>query len=174
VVIGSEMSGGVRNVFAHDCHFEGSDTGIRLKSNAARGGVVENIHYRDITMRDIRTDAITLITDYGAWGAAGNATHHPIFRNISIRNVTCDGARRAAIVQATAHKPVQNLLLENVSITAKSGLHFEWVQGLKLRDVTSKPAAGEPVSFKHCEQIDHVPPQARGGDPRPPAQRSRG
>ena len=173
IVIGSEMSGGVRNVLAHDCRFEGSNVGIRLKSNAARGGVVENIHYRDITMRDIKTDAIQLITDYTAWGAAGKAAHHPTFRNITFRNVTCDSARRAAIVQATAHKPVQNLLLENVSITAKSGLHFEWVQGLKLRNVTSKPAAGEPISFKHCEQVDHVPPQASGAGPRPPAQRNR-
>jgi hypothetical protein len=47
------------------------------------------------------------------------------------------------------------------------------VQGLKLRDVTSKPDAGEPISFKHCDHVDHVPPQASGADPRPPAQRTR-
>jgi polygalacturonase len=173
IVIGSEMSGGVRNVLAHDCVFEGSSTGIRLKSNAARGGVVENIHYRDITMRDIKTDAIQLITDYTAWGAAGNAAHHPTFRNITIRNVTCDGALRAAIVQATSHRPVENLVLENVTLTAKSGLRFEWVRGLRLRQVTSTPEAGEPISFRNCEQVDPVPPPANGAGSRSPASRNR-
>jgi polygalacturonase len=162
VVIGSEMSGGVRNVFAHDCLFEGSNVGIRLKSNAARGGVVENIHYRDITMRAIKTDAIHLITDYGAWGAAGQATYHPTFRNITIRNVTGEGARRAAIVQATAQKPVENLIIENVSLQAKAGMQFEWVRGLRLRNVTSAPESGEPVVFKNCEQVDALPSHQGG------------
>ena len=60
IVIGSETSGGVRNVLAYDCVYDGSDVGIRLKSNASRGGVVENIHYRNITMRNIKTEAIQL------------------------------------------------------------------------------------------------------------------
>jgi polygalacturonase len=157
IVIGSDMSGGVRNVLAQDCIFDGSNAGIRLKSNAARGGIVENIHYRDITMRNIKADAITLITDYSAWGKADNQTNYPVFRNITIRNVTCDGAARAAIVQATAHKPVENLMLENVSIKAKTGMKFDWVEGLKLRKVTSKPASGEPISIRNCASVDTEP-----------------
>ena len=153
IVIGSEMSGGVRNVLAQDCRFEGSNVGIRLKSNPARGGVVENIHYRDITMRDIRTDAIQLVTDYGAWGAAGSATSYPLFRDILIRNVTCDGAERAANVQATAYKPIEALTLLNVSIKAKTGMQFNWVRGLTVRNVTCEPASGEPISMRNCTSV---------------------
>ena len=53
MVIGSDTSGGVRNVLAYDCVYDGSDVGIRLKSNASRGGVVENLYYRNITMRKV-------------------------------------------------------------------------------------------------------------------------
>ena len=58
IVIGSDTSGGVRNVLAYDCVYDGSDVGIRLKSNASRGGVVENLYYRNITMRQIKNEAI--------------------------------------------------------------------------------------------------------------------
>ena len=54
VVIGSDMSGGVRNVFVHDCDFSGSLIGIRLKSSRGRGGVVENVWYQDIELGDIK------------------------------------------------------------------------------------------------------------------------
>ena len=51
--IGSETSGGVRNVQVRNCTFEGTENGIRIKSQRGKGGVVENVSYSDITMKDV-------------------------------------------------------------------------------------------------------------------------
>src|SRR5690606_26690128 len=57
-VVGSEMSGGARNIFVSNCTFMGTDKGIRFKTTRGRGGVVENIHIKDINMFDIVDEAI--------------------------------------------------------------------------------------------------------------------
>src|SRR4030042_5135326 len=106
VTIGSEMSGGVRNVSVSGCTFMGTDVGLRLKSIRGRGGVVEDIFFSDIDMIDIPTQAISFNLYYGGLSATemlGNGINSgnnkeeipavseetPRFRNISIRNVTC-------------------------------------------------------------------------------------
>ena len=153
IVIGSDTSGGVRNVLAYDCVYDGSDVGIRLKSNASRGGVVENLYYRNITMRLIKNEAIRLESNYTAWMASAEATHYPVFRNINIKDIVCDGAGSAAFIQGTAQKPLENINLENVSIRARTGMKFDWVQGLSLRKVTTTTASGPPVVFQHCNDV---------------------
>ena len=157
IVIGSEMSGGVRNVLVQNCVFDGSNTGIRLKSNAARGGVVDNIHLRDITMRRIKTDAITLITNYANWGPAGEAARHPIFRNLIIENVTCDEAERALMVEGTTHRRVENLTLRNVAIKARKGMEFHWVNGLSLANVACDSATGRPLLIRNSTGVTESP-----------------
>ena len=57
-VIGSEMSGGVKNVYVSECSFIGTDVGLRFKSARGRGGVVENIYINNINMIDIPNDAL--------------------------------------------------------------------------------------------------------------------
>ncbi|MCC6124089.1 MAG: glycoside hydrolase family 28 protein [Pirellulales bacterium] len=153
VVIGSEMSGGVRNIFAHDCRFEGTDAGLRIKSNAARGGTVEKIRYRNIRMENIRDEAIQIRTDYGAYMASRNGNAHPIFRDIAIENVTCNGAQAAANVRGTANRPIENLTLKNVAIEARTGMVFEWVDRLRLIDAACKPSQGAPLACKNCRDV---------------------
>ena len=63
-VIGSEMSGGVRNVVASNCVFQGTDTGIRIKSQRGRGGVVEGVTISNIVMQDVASP-FTITTFYG-------------------------------------------------------------------------------------------------------------
>jgi len=153
IVIGSDMSGDVRNIFAYDCQFDGADRGIRLKSNASRGGVVENIWYENIIMRNIRAEAIRINTHYGAYMADKGGKAYPLFRNITIRDVTCDGARVAVSMDGTIHKPIENITLENVSIKARSGMTFRWVNGLKLKNVKSKSSKGKPISYTDCKNV---------------------
>ena len=56
--MGSEMSGGVKNMFVSNCNFIGSDIGLRFKTNRGRGGVVENIYVNNVNMKDIPAEAI--------------------------------------------------------------------------------------------------------------------
>ena len=58
-VVGSEMSGGVKNILVKHCQFLGTDVGLRFKSTRGRGGIVENIFIDGVSMTDIATDAIT-------------------------------------------------------------------------------------------------------------------
>jgi polygalacturonase len=158
IVIGSETSGGVRNLLVYDCVYDGSDCGIRLKSNPARGGVVEKIHYRNIRMRRIKTEAIRLESNYAAWGAAENQTHYPTFRNINIADIVCDGAGRAAWIQGNAHQPIENLRLDRVSISgANSGLWLENIQGVTLNHVTCGGSSGPSVVITNCTDVVRRP-----------------
>ena len=70
-VIGSEMSGGVKNVYVSECSFIGTDVGLRFKSARGRGGVVENIYINNINMIDIPHDALIADLYYAAKSAPG-------------------------------------------------------------------------------------------------------
>jgi len=152
VVIGSEMSGGVRNVLAHNCFFDGTDIGIRLKSARGRGGVVENVWFRDIEMDNICGAAISLNTMYKAWAATGSGKA-PVFRNIRIRNVTCKQADAAVTIGGLAEQPIENVILEQVSIAANTGLVATDVNGLKLSGVTIDAAGGQAFQIKNCYNV---------------------
>ncbi len=138
IVIGSETSGGIRNIYAHDNYYKGSVIGIRLKSNASRGGTIENIYYENIKMEDIRQEAIRVETDYGAFMASENGTNYPVFRNLNFSNITCNHADVAVSMEGTVHQPVEQVTLKDIDITARQDMSFNWVNGLKMENVDIK------------------------------------
>ena len=138
-VVGSEMSGGVKNIKVQNCQFLGTDVGLRFKSTRGRGGVVENIFIDRISMMDIKTDAITFNMFYGGKSVVetiedddlpDNLTKMkvdettPVFRNINIENIICNGAGRAMEFNGLAEMPIDGIFLKNVHIIAKSGAEF--------------------------------------------------
>lgn len=150
VVIGSEMSGGVRHVLAQRCQFSGTLAGIRLKAGRGRGGVVSDITLRDIAMNDIQGDAITVDLYYGGkpkfevngQGQRVNVTPPlpvdettPQFRDITMERVTCGRAGRAIFINGLPEMPVSNLSLSHVSITATQGAEYYFCKDLRLNDV---------------------------------------
>lgn len=134
-VIGSDTGGDIRDVYVHDCVFRGTDRGIRFKSNASRGGIVENIYCENITMEDLRYEVIWIETDYGAYMASENGKAYPVFRNLSFRNITCNNAGEAINMQGTNHTPIENVALENLDISAGKGMNLNWVNGLTVKNV---------------------------------------
>jgi len=135
VVIGSGMSGGVRNVYAHDCSFTGTATGIRLKTMRGRGGVVENVWFENITMSAIECDAIRLNMFYGCITVEPKSDNQPVFRNITVKNVRCDGAETGIFLRGLPESKLQNITLEQVSVTANKGMVCSNVDGLRMNDV---------------------------------------
>ncbi|WP_323813749.1 glycoside hydrolase family 28 protein [Cellvibrio sp. NN19] len=111
VVIGSEISGGVRNVFVENCEMSSPELerGIRIKTNSVRGGLIENFYLRDITIGEVQT-AIVIDFDYEE-GDAGKFT--PTVRNIDIRNLVCQQAQQVFQVRGYERSPIQNLHLNN-------------------------------------------------------------
>lgn len=160
--IGSEMSGGIRNISIRNCMFLGTDVGIRFKSTRGRGGVVENIFIQDILMKDIPTDAIRFNMYYNYQApipeddnsnqADSKKKHHvfqvseetPIFRKIYLKNIICKGAARAVLLQGLPEMAIQHIELDNVMISSKTGLVCVDADQIKLTNVTIIPE-DEPV-----------------------------
>jgi len=112
VVIGSEISGGVRNVFAENCIMDSPhlDRAIRIKTNAIRGGIIENLFVRNIEVGQV-SEAVLKIDFYYEEGDKGDFT--PIVRNIHLENITSQKSPYAIWIKAFERSPVRNLVLRN-------------------------------------------------------------
>ena len=167
-VIGSEMSGGVRNIEIRDCTFIGTDTGLRFKSTRGRGGVVENIYIRRILMKDIPAAAITFnmfysgqapIVDPGqatgidAEAATPVSEKTPQFKNIFITDVIARGAAQAVELLGLPEMPLQNIEMKNVSISSEKGLLGMNADGVKLVNVEILPQKGPVLAFHNGTNI---------------------
>jgi polygalacturonase len=152
VVIGSEMSGDVRNVFVRNCIFDGTDRGIRMKSRRGRGGVVENIWFQDIKMGRIRDEAIRMNLLYGS-GKTPASKKPPTFRNIHIQNVTCQQAEHAIEIIGLPERPIENITLENVSISAEKGLSCTNAKDIKLNNVNIRAKEGPIIQLEDTEDM---------------------
>lgn len=160
-VVGSEMSGGVRNISVTNCRFSGTDVGLRFKSKRGRGGIVERIYIRNIMMNDIVTEALLFDLFYGhlssseqyAQGKSFVSTENkavpvdettPRFQDISISNIVCHGAKRAMFFNGLPEMNIRNVEVADSYICADSGIEIREVQGVKLDNVTldimEKPA----------------------------------
>ena len=151
-VVGSEMSGGVRNIAVKNCQFLGTDVGLRFKSTRGRGGVVENIFIDGITMTDIKTYALTFNMYYGGKSVAevledGDqpqvqtmpvTEETPIFRNIDIRNVICHNAGYAMEFNGLPEMPIDRITLRNIDISTHHDATFQFCKNIKKDNVNIK------------------------------------
>lgn len=112
VVIGSEISGGARNIFVENCEMSSPDLerGIRIKTNSLRGGLIENFYVRNIDIGMVQ-DAI-VINFYYEEGDAGS--FDPVVRNIVIEELHCTQAARVFQLRGYPRAPIQNLVLRNL------------------------------------------------------------
>ena len=112
VVIGSEMSGGARNIFAENCKMDSPnlDRALRIKTNSVRGGTVENIYLRNITIGQV-ADAVVKIDFYYGEGDTGNYT--PTVRNINLENVTSRKSKYALLIKGYERSPVTDIRLKD-------------------------------------------------------------
>jgi polygalacturonase len=149
-VVGSEMSGGVKNIMVRQCQFLGTDVGLRFKSTRGRGGIVENIYVDGVSMTDIKTDALTFNMYYGGKSVAemladgdnpDNQTkapvteETPIFRNINIQNVICHGAGRAMEFNGLPEMPIDRITLKDITIRAKKDAEFHNCKNIRQQNV---------------------------------------
>jgi polygalacturonase len=112
VVIGSEVSGSVRNVFAEDCTMDSPllDRALRIKTNAVRGGVIENVFLRNIKVGQV-AEAVVKIDFYYEEGDKGSFT--PVVRNVEVKNVECSKSQFGIWIRAYDRSPATGITLEN-------------------------------------------------------------
>lgn len=121
-VAGSEMSGGLRNIYVEDCTFIGTDIGLRFKSCLGRGGVVEKVYIDNINMLSIKHDAITFNMGYNMDSKEGQEVREeeiPEFKNIFIDNINCTKSVRAFSIYGLPQMPVHDIHFSNMTIRAK-------------------------------------------------------
>jgi len=169
-VIGSEMSGGARNLFVSNCTFLGTEVGLRFKTSRGRGGVVEKIYISDISMIDILTEAIGFNMFYGGNSPssesdepiveAGKVAGEPVvnegtpqFRDFYIKNIFCNGAETAIHLQGLPEMNIKNIALENISIKAKAGLTCIDGDQVSLKNITLDIAKGNGAEISNCSNV---------------------
>lgn len=135
VTLGSEMSGGIRNVFVEECEMSSPqlERAIRLKSNSLRGGFLENLYVRNVRVGEV-SDAVIHV-DLRYFGETGE--HPPVVRNLQLDRVTSQKSKRPLFLLGTAESPIQNVVISNSEFAkaAKPSV-LEYVESLRLDNVT--------------------------------------
>lgn len=159
-VVGSEMSGGAKNLFVTDCTFIGTDIGLRFKTTRGRGGIVEKVYIKNITMKDIPGEAVLFDMYYGAKSPVfikdGKAEMPkeaivpvnegtPQFKDIHVNNLVCDGAATGIFVRGLPEMNIQNIHLENITIQANKGIQIQDAKGIHFRNVNLTVKNTQPV-----------------------------
>ncbi|MGD0339894.1 MAG: glycoside hydrolase family 28 protein [Bacteroidota bacterium] len=165
-VIGSESYGGVCNVSVRNCLFIGTDVGLRFKSARDRGGLVEKVFIDGIQMLGIRTDAILFDMYYTGGSPEAEATKNltlrkaepvndmtPQFRDFHVRNIVCNGADRAIVINGLPEMSINNIVLDNVSISSKRGAYIADADSVQLNNCRIVPQSGAVINVIQSRNI---------------------
>jgi polygalacturonase len=176
VTVGSEMSGGVRNVSVENCVFLGTDLGLRFKSTRGRGGTVENLFFNNVRMKGIATDAIGFTMSYGGRAPTETPADEgreaapvpavnegtPRFRNIHFKNIVCNGAKRAVRLEGLPEMPIEGIEFADITISAQAGFECLYAKGVRVTDARILPQTGSV--FRVTDSTDVTIAKAAGPD----------
>ena len=135
ITVGSEISGGFRNLFAENNRLDSPDlwTALRVKNNASRGGKIENLYFRNTTIGQVSRAVVEIDFNYEE-GAKGE--YIPFVRNYVVENLTCTKGNRAVDLQGLDNAPIFDVVLKNCTFSKieKTSI-VKNVKGLKLENV---------------------------------------
>ncbi|WP_051190509.1 glycoside hydrolase family 28 protein [Kaistella palustris] len=139
VVIGSEMSAGVKNVFVYNCVMDSPelDRAIRLKTNTRRGGTVDGFYVKNLTVGQVTEAVLHITMNYAIYGDQ-KGTHIPTIKNILLEDVTVkNGGKYAIFAEGLEQSKIQNIIFKNVKIDqVKENFKLKNVENLKLINTT--------------------------------------
>ena len=143
--IGSETTGGVKDVTVRNSTFNGTTSGIRIKSDRTRGGVVDGCLYENLTMKNVKIP-VNITTYYPKVPATDSAQPMrdttPRYRNLKIVNLTAESPQSAGLVIGLPESRVTSLLFDNVKITAPEGLTVRNARAVQFRNSEIKTGSG--------------------------------
>lgn len=118
VVIGSEISAGVRNVFVRNCQMNSPELerAIRIKTNTKRGGTIENLYVKNLKVGEVKEAVLKINTHYGIY-ANQEGEFMPLIRNIKLQDVSVEkGGEYGILIKGRKESPVKGVSLKNVTI----------------------------------------------------------
>lgn len=166
--VGSEMSGGVKNMHVSDCTFIGTDVGLRFKSTRGRGGIVEGVYISNIDMTNIKTRAISFNLYYGGRSVSEMIADNkdldtaaivpvseetPQFKDIYIRDITCKGAQQAIYLQGLPEMSLKNVNLSGMSFQCEAGLLAMDADGITVEDVTMIASESPAIMLYNAQNV---------------------
>jgi len=172
-VVGSEMSGGVKNIKVSNCSFLGTDVGLRFKSRRGRGGVVENIFVSNISMQNIVTDALSFNLYYGGNSPSVELIRSkksdeesanippvneetPCFRNLFFKDIVSVNSRRAMFFNGLPEMKISGIQIENVCMSAQFGAKFCESENISLKNIFISPLSGSALSIENVSNMEFV------------------
>lgn len=157
VVIGSEMSGGVKKIVISNCVFDGTDRGLRIKTARGRGGIVEDIRVDNIIMKNIRDQAIVLDMQYAKTTPEPVSERTPAFRNIHFSNITAQG-NQAGYLNGLDEMPIEDISFNDINMDMKSGFVVKMARNIEFHNIRVNTTAGPVLKTENVTnlQIDGV------------------
>jgi polygalacturonase len=152
--VGSGSSGGVEDLTVSDCTFNGTDSGIRIKTGRGVGGLLQNVTYENLSMTAVK-NPIYIIDFYPERNAPADPSTEkpepitertPFNKNITIRNVRATRCPTAGTIRGLPEAPVADMTLSNVNISAKTGMKIYHAKGIQFIDSKITVESGNPLT----------------------------
>jgi polygalacturonase len=153
VVIGSEMSGGVRRISISNCVFEGTDIGIRIKTMRGRGGVVEDVRVSNVTMYKIVNEGILITLRYQPTQPEPLSERTPAVSNIQLSNISIRDAQRPAAIYGLEERSVSHISFNDIRSFSRQGILLENTSGISFHDMEMEVSGGSPLEAKDSKGI---------------------
>jgi len=154
--IGSETTGGVKDVIVRDCTFDGTTSGIRIKSDRTRGGWVDGCLYKNLTMKNVKIP-VNITSYYPKVPATDPARPvtgtTPRYRNLKIVNLTAESPQSAGLVIGLPESRITNLLFDNVKITAPEGMTVRNARAVQFRNSGIKTLSGAALILETNAEV---------------------
>lgn len=161
--IGSYTDGGIRGVLVERCTFEGTTAGIRLKSSRGRGGLVEDLVYRDLTMKAVK-NPIFLSSYYPKTPKTPQADPSqpvdkttPLWKNILIENLRAEACENSLVLWGLPEAPIQDFTLKNVTLHAKESARIYFARTVRLENADLRASRGGPRFTLQDAEVQDIP-----------------
>lgn len=157
ISVGGETNAGLNGMSVSNVTFNGTTNGLRLKAGIGNGGVVQNITYNNISMKNVSNPIY--ITSYYVNGGDHSPSNPatvvsapltsltPVWKNITLSNITATGADRSGIVYGLPQAPVENLSMNNISISASQDFELYYAQNTLFTGGTSASTLSGLVTY---------------------------
>ena len=154
VSLGSEMSGGIKNVVVSNCVFDGTNKGIRIKTQRGRGASIEDARFSNIVMRNITKEAITLDMSYNEIPAEPVSEKTPKFKNIHISNITGINCGQAGLINGLEEMPVEYVTLNDIDIQAEKGFEVFNAENIEFTNIRLSVNKGSVLTAENVDGLE--------------------
>lgn len=150
IVIGSETSGGLKNIYAENCEFDGTDRIVRIKTARGRGGIIENMWFKNLKGCNIQKEALHINMLYTGtrFPAYEVNSTTPIIRNINYENITISSGETYGIeILGLPEMNVENINFKGITISTTKGINMVDVKNIFLNNIIISPLEDPQITI---------------------------